>query len=368
MAPISIVHINAEMVWGGGETQTYYLVQALRSLGYRQVVTCQPNSALAKRCVKDGIPVHLIKMPTQFSLRAVFQLRRVMREGNFSIVHFHTSRAHTLGVLAAFGVGGLVRVVTRRMEHRTGGWWKISFLYNRGVDKVVAISESVRHMLLKAGVQDDKVCVILAGVEINKFMSGERQFWRNRFELAKDDPVVGFVGGLTWRKGIEILLHAAPSLLVKYPTCRILLVGDGPLREPLVRMAHQLGIDHNVVLAGRHEDVTGILAAIDVFVLPSLREGLGVAVLEAMAAAKPVVASRVGGLSESVVDGETGFLVPPGDHEALGRSILVLLNDPGLRERFGKAGRERVEAKFSVEAMVRQYETLYQELPSTVCH
>jgi glycosyltransferase involved in cell wall biosynthesis len=368
MGSINVLHINAEMNWGGGETQTYYLIQALKDRGYRQSVACQPESALAKRCTKDGIPVHLVRMPTQFSLSAVIRLRHILQAEKFQLIHFHTSRAHTIGVLASLGIPALSRIVTRRMEHRTGGWLKVIFLYNRGVDKVVAISESVRQVLLKAGARNDKVSVIPSAVEVDNFRSGERQLWRDHFRFAMDDPVVGVVGSLTWRKGIEILLQAAPSLFVKHPNCRILLVGDGPLRQHLVHTATQLGISHNVLFAGHHEDVAGILAAIDIFVLPSLREGLGVAVLEAMAAARPVVASRVGGIPESVIDGETGFLVPPGDHEALSRSIIRLLDDPPLREQFGKAGREQVEAKFSVEAMVQQYEALYQELLSAACH
>jgi glycosyltransferase involved in cell wall biosynthesis len=133
-------------------------------------------------------------------------------------------------------------------------------------------------------------------------------------------------------------------------------------------MTTELGVNRSVVFPGFVDDIPGILALSDIAVLPSLKEAAGGAVLEAMAAGKPVVASRVGGIPESVVDGTTGFLVPPGDSEALSRSIIRLLDDPPLRQQFGKAGRERVEAKFSIEGMVQQYEALYQELLSAPCH
>lgn len=368
MDPINVLHINAEMNWGGGETQTHYLIQGLKDRGFQQSVACQPGSALAKRCLKDGIPVHLVKMPTQFSLSAVIQLRRIIRERNFRIVHFHTSRAHTLGVLAALGVGNVIRVVTRRIEHRSGGWWKAHLLYNRACHAVVATAQAVKDVLISAGVSPNKLRVIPSGVDLKRFESGNGTVWRNQLNIACDALVIGYVGKLSRGKGIDILLRAVPAVVEKYPTVCILIVGEGPERDYLEGLAAQMEIRARTVFPGFLDDIPGILAAVDILVLPSLKEAAGGVVREAMAARKPVVASRVGGLPESVVDGKTGFLVSPEDHEALGRSIIELLDNPVLRERFGKAGREQAKAKFSIEAMVQQYEALYQELLSTACH
>src|SRR5262245_21736484 len=368
MAPINVLHINSEMSWAGGETQTHYLIQSLRDRGYQQSVACQPDSALAKRCMKEDIPVHRVNMPTQSSLSAVIRLRRIMQAEKFQIIHCHTSRAHTLGVVVSLGVPGLTRVVTRRMEHRTGGWWKVTLLYNRGVEAVVGVCEAVRDVFLSAGVKVDLLRVIPSSVDTKKFAKGDGELWRHRLEFSGDATVISLVAILTWRKGGEILLRAVPNILRKHPTCRILIAGDGPSRPALERMTTELGVDHSVVFTGFVDDIPGILAVSDIVVLPSLKEAAGGAVLEAMAAGKPVVASRVGGIPESVVDEETGLLVSAGDYEALSRAIIRLLDNPALRAEFGRTGRARGEAKLSVYAMCRQYDILYHELLMARAH
>jgi glycosyltransferase involved in cell wall biosynthesis len=362
MAPINVLHINAEMGWGGGETQTYYLIQGLKDHGYQQSVACQPRSALANRCHKDGIPVHLVKMPTQFSLRALIQLRRVIQEEKIRIIHFHTSRAHTLGVMASLGLGNVIRVVTRRIAHRPGSWWRTRLLYNRGSDAVVAISEAVKGVLISAGVATTKLGVIPSGVDLKKFASGNGLLWRTQLDLPSDSLVIGYVGKLSRGKDIDTLLRAAQAVVVQYPTSRALIVGEGPYRAQLERLAVELEISSQVIFPGFLEDIPGILAAIDILVLPSFKEAASNVIREAMAAGKPVIASRVGGVPECVVDGETGFLVAPGDNEAISRSILRLLENPSLRDQFGKAGRHRVETHFSIGQMICQYENLYQDL------
>ena len=367
MDPIKLLHINAEMGWGGGETQTYYLIQALRARDYRQAVACQPESALARRCEKDRVPAFLAKMSTQFSVGAVARLRRVMWEGNFQIIHCHTSRAHTLGVLAALGMDTVKSVVTRRIEHRPGNWWKTQLIYNQGTDAIVAISEAVKEVLISAGVLPDKLQVIQSGVDLERFKAGNGQLWRNRFRLPSDSLVVGYVGKLSQGKGVDVLIRTIPGIVARRPASHFLIVGDGPCREEFECLAAELKVGAHVTFPGFVEDVPGVLAALDIFVMPSFKEAAGGAVREAMAAGKPVIASRVGGLPEGVVDGETGFLVPPGDHESLSRSILALVDDSTLRERFGTMGRERARLKFSVETMVRQYDAFYRSVLSVGC-
>lgn len=362
MDPINILHINTEITWGGGETQTLCLMQGLNDRRYQQFVACQPESAIASRCRKEGIPVHLIKMPSQFSLPAVLQLRLLIRSRNFHIVHCHTSRAHTLGVLASIGTEKIFLVVTRRIEHRRESWWKTKLIYNCYSDAVVAISEAVKDVLLSSGVVARKVRVIPSGVDLKRFEGGSGVAWRNQLNIPHDELVIGYVGKLSRGKGIDVLLRAIPAVVDKHPGVRILIVGEGPDRSHFEALVAHLQVRSHVIFTGFLQDIPGILAAVDVFVLPSLKEAAGGVVREAMAAQKPVVAARVGGIPESVVDGVTGFLVPPGDHESLSRAIIELLNAPEVRERFARVGRERVEARFSLEAMVRQYQALYHEL------
>ena len=362
MDSLRILHINPEMAWGGGENQLHYLISALKHRGHFQTLVCQPGSILSTRLAQEGSPIETIRMRNELSILGIKHLRRIFRKGQFDVVHFHTARAHMLGALATWPPDPPIRIATRRMEHRTGGLLKALFLYNWLTDTTVAISQSVRHALLQVGVRDHKLRIIHDGVDISRFEDHVPQQWRQKLGIEENAPVVGFIGSLIKKKGIEFLLQAGPQILEKHPYCRFLLIGTGPLQSQLEQLATSLEIRHSVIFAGPQTDIPSILAAMDIFVLPSLQEGLGVSVLEAMAAGKPIVASRVGGLPESVLQGETGFLVNPGDQDELARSLLGLLEDPGLRTRLGQAGKNRVETHFSSEQMALQYEALYWEL------
>jgi glycosyltransferase involved in cell wall biosynthesis len=174
--------------------------------------------------------------------------------------------------------------------------------------------------------------------------------------------VIGAVSRLAWKKGVSHLLDAVPSLLEAVPEVTVLLVGDGPLRGDLEAQAARLGVAGRVLFLGPRRDASTLLPAFDVLVLPSVVEGMSNTLLEAMAARLPVVATDVGGNPEVVVDGETGFLVPPGDPGRLAAATLKLLQAPEMARDMGAAGRRRVEAHYRADAMVRRIEGLYDGL------
>ena len=362
MDSLRILHINPEMAWGGGENQLHYLMSALKQRGHVQTLVCQPGSILSTRFTQEGYPIETIRMRNELSIAGMKHIRKIFRKGPFDVVHFHTARAHMLGAIATCTSAPPIRIATRRMEHRTGGLLKALILYNRLTDTTVAISQAVRDALLQAGTRHHKVRIIPDGVDISLFENNDPQPWRQKLGIDEKAPVIGFIGSLIRKKGIEFLLRAGPPILEKHPSCRFLVVGEGHLQSDLEQLVTNLGMTDSVIFTGRQTDIPGILAAMDVFVLPSLQEGLGVSALEAMAAEKPIVASRVGGLPESVVHGETGFLVKPEDADELAGSLLRLLGDPDLCRRFGLAGKKRVATHFSSNQMALQYEALYWEL------
>jgi glycosyltransferase involved in cell wall biosynthesis len=175
-------------------------------------------------------------------------------------------------------------------------------------------------------------------------------------------PAIASVGRLSPEKGQATLLRAMPALLGVSPDARVLLCGEGPEQDALRKLASELGISDRVEFLGFVPDVRPVLAAANVFVMPSLTEGLGVAALEAMAMAKPVVASAVGGLPESIADGESGLLVPAGDPEALSAAVLALLRNPGRARMMGAAGRDRALEHYDRPVVVAQVMKLYQEV------
>jgi glycosyltransferase involved in cell wall biosynthesis len=244
---------------------------------------------------------------------------------------------------------------------RRGPWTDL--LYNRSVAAVVAISEEVRRRLVDAGVRRERIVVIHSGVEPPAGMPGPagRAAARARFGIG-EELAIGIVAALERRKGHDVLLRALAALDAEVPPWRCLVCGGGSQHEPLLRLAADLGVEARVGFLGEQSQVADVLAALDVFVMPSRHEGLGVAVLEAMAMALPVVASAVGGLPEAVEQGRTGLLVPSDDPVALATALGELGRDRERARRMGAAGRERVLAEFSMEALTDRYETLYDEV------
>jgi glycosyltransferase involved in cell wall biosynthesis len=279
-------------------------------------------------------------------VRAVPTLRRLARAAD--VVHFHTARAHAMAPWLA-GLDAR-RIVTRRMDYvpRGGAWAR--FLYNRAVDHVIAISDGVRTALLASGVEPGRIRVVPSGVDVAAFGAppGARERLRAEWGVPADAVLAGVVGVLETRKGHATLVDAAARLP---PDVSLALVfcGAGSQEEALRARAAARGV--RVWFAGFRTDVAACLTALDLAVLPSLHEGLGVAALEAMAAGRAVVASRVGGLAEVVVDGESGRLVAPGDADALATTLAELARDAGVRRAMGAAGRRRVAAHYSLAAM-----------------
>ncbi len=292
-------------------------------------------------------------------MRAGAHLRALV--AGHDVVHFHTARAHAL---APFCRGrGARLVVTRRMDYVPRGGVYARWLYNRAVDAVIAISEGVRTALLRAGVRADRIRVVPSGIDVTAVDAppGARAAVRAAWHVEADDVLVLVLGALERRKGHAVLLDAARRLASQRPALRYVFAGDGSERAALAGAAHELG--DRVVFAGFRQDVGACLAAADVVALPSLHEGLGVAALEAMAAGRPVVASRVGGLAEVVVDGETGLFAEPGEPESLATALATLASDRDLRARLGEGGRRRVLARYTAARMAEGTLACYGEAP-----
>jgi glycosyltransferase involved in cell wall biosynthesis len=332
------------------------LLSHLSRWGHENHLLCHPDSPLEQAARRIEVRTSPIGIRNEIDLRAVVPLRRLLRVGGYDILHFHTKRAHALSFWLGRPAGGLRRVVTRRMDYPMRRNWYERALYNRKVDGVIAISEKIAALLIEGGVARKKIRVIYSGVDI--------AFFDNRSESTERDsaPVVGMVAALEERKGHRFLFEAAAELKRGGDRLHYKIAGDGPELEKLRALAAALGLQAEIEFVGFVSDVAAFLASIDLFVLPSLFEGLGVAALEAMAAGKPVIATEVGGLSELVEDRRTGLLVPPGDAHALARAIHELVSQDDLMRELGENGRRRVAERFTMERMARQNEAYYYEL------
>jgi len=229
--------------------------------------------------------------------------------------------------------------------------------------KFIAVSTAVKEDLMRLGIKEERIVVINNGVTLAAIGDKRNSFSiRTQHSLPPDGFVVGTVGRLEPEKGHAILLETIKRLEQLIPELRVIIVGEGSLLGYLIREAKRLGIDGRVIFCGYQPHIGDLLSAMDVFVLPSFAEGFGLALVEAMARAKPIVATRVGGICDIVEHGETGLLVPPKDPEGLSHAILRLCEDGTLRDKMGRAGRERVKRLFSIEKTVKNTVGLYEEI------
>ena len=360
---LRILHIDPERNWGGGEVQVLGLLRHLAARGHENHLFAHPNGLLSSRCKDLRVKIHPIVMRNDLDLRCVAALRRCIRESKHDVVHFHTKRAHALAPWLPHGALRPKYVVTRRMDYPEARNWYTNLLYNRRVDGVVAISQTIRDVLIRAGVEERKIRVICSGIDPVIFENAQSP----RAALA-NGTVVGCLARLEERKGHRYLLEAAAILKTGGLKIQYRIAGDGPLRVRLEEQATHLGLGEDVRFLGFVTDIAEFFAGIDIFAMPSLYEGLGVAALEAMAASKPIIATRVGGLVESVVDNVTGILVPPRDPAALAAALAKLIRAPGLVLSMGKQGRELVRQRYSLEQMAMQNESYYQALVARPAH
>jgi glycosyltransferase involved in cell wall biosynthesis len=355
---MKIVHLDAHVPWRGGEQQVVYLSRFLYEHGYDSLVVCPPHSALYQRAREAGVPTRALRMRHEADLVAAWQLGYALRRQQVDILHMHTPHAHTIGVLACLLAPKVRKVVSRRVDfppiRNLFSRWK----YLRPEVQYLAVSEAVRQVLIDSGIPPHRVQTVYSGVDLRRF--DEVPQAPSLFPTGM--RVVGTVGHLAGHKGHRYLLDATRYLLQSEPQVRVVIAGDGALRTTLQAQAASLGIADRVCLTGFRHDILGLMQRFEVFVFPSYLEGLGTAMLDAMALRKPVVATRAGGILEVVQDGVTGLLVRPRDPEALAQAVLYLLRRPEQARAFGEAGRKRVEQYFTAEQMAVQTLHVYRRL------
>jgi L-malate glycosyltransferase len=364
MRPMRVLHINTERTWRGGELQTLQLARGLAERGHASHVVAQPGSPLAGKASDAGLPVHELRMRGEADPVAVFALATVLRRTLPDIVHMHTSHAHTLGVLASRMTRIGKRVVSRRVDFSIfRNKLKASAIkYRYGVDRYVTVSRAIRDVLVKDGIAPERIRVVHSGIVPERFDGVVPADLRAELSLPPDARLVGNVAHFGWHKAQEVLVRAAKILAETHPAAVVLLVGDGDCRAKVEEEANSLGLTGNTVrFLGFRDDVPEVLAALDVFVMSSILEGLCTSILDALAARRPVVASRVGGIPE-ILEGGNGILVPPSDPEALAAAIGRVLDDGAMATAMAEQGRRTVEKNFSVDATVSGTVAVYREL------
>ena len=306
-------------------------------------------------------------------LRVLWQLVRLMRRVRPDIVHTHTAKAGALGRLAAWMTRAPVVVHTYHghvfqgyfSRSRTRVFLAIERALARVTDRIITVSDAVRSDLLRLRIGSaDRLVVVPLGLDLDRFARAESKAGELRAELGLDatTPLVGIVARLVPIKAHDTFLEAAASVVKELPRVRFIVVGDGERRAELEALARRLDLAHAVRFLGWRGDLDRVYADLDLVALSSLNEGSPVALIEAMAAGRAVVATAVGGVPDLVRDGEHGLLVAAGDAADLARQILLLLRDPARRREMGARGRRRVLGAFGADRLLADIDRLYQQL------
>jgi glycosyltransferase involved in cell wall biosynthesis len=310
-------------------------------------------------------------------VRALWAARRLISARAPAIVHTHMAKAGTIGRMAALSVRPRPRIVHTFHGHVLRGYFgPLRSRFFRLLERwlatkttaLIAVSPQVRDDLVALGVAPkERFVVIRLGIELDERVAGEadgRADNRRYLGIPGDRFAVGWIGRMTAVKRTDDILVAFKRLRDSGVDAVLCLVGDGPDRPGLERRAHELGVIRDTVFLGYQEDVAPFYSAFDALILPSTNEGTPVSAIEALAAGRPVVATRVGGVPDVVRDGEDGFLVEAGDTDQLADRLERLARDPALRERMGKQGRERVLPRYAVTRLVQDVDELYRSLLS----
>ena len=360
--PRVIFHLDDASTWRGGEQQVLYLHRGLLAHGHDSRVICRTGSAFHERLRQERLPHYAIGIHGGHDPGAAWRIRRLLARPR-ALLHTHTSHAHDLGLWAS-RLGARARfVVSRRVDFPLGrGWTGRRKYLNRRVDRYLAISSAVETELLRGGIEASRIRRVPSGVDLSRFEAVEPDLrWRAGFDLSPGQLLFCNVAALAPHKDHTTLIRAFRRFLDLGGSGKLVILGEGELRSRLETLRSQLGLGADVLMPGFEAAILPRLKAADIFVMSSKTEGLGTSILDAMALARPVIASRAGGIVDAVEHDRTGLLVPPEDPDALARALLHLQGSASSRQRMGLAGLEKVE-EFDVRRTVDLTLAAYAEL------
>lgn len=357
---MNVLHLDEQTGWRGGEQQASWLIQGLVRHGHRVFISGKAAGEFL-RAPHGGIEVTRIPLPflSEFDLYTAWRLSRVILSQKIDIVHAHSSHAHGMAILARRFAGCGKVVVSRRVSfepkpNRLNRWKYLE------PDMLVAVSGKVAEVLRDYGIPENKRTVVYSSVDLGRL--DVPPLPRTELGIPADAPLLVSAGALVGHKDHETLINAFPRVLEAFPDARLLIAGEGELRSSIENLLTSLGLTNAITLLGHRKDVPRLTRAADLYVSSSWSEGLGTSVLEALACATPVVATVAGGVPEMVLPGQTGYLVPNRNPQALAEAILASLTHREQAREMARKGRALVEERFTPDKMVQGTLAVYERL------
>jgi glycosyltransferase involved in cell wall biosynthesis len=357
-----VIHVLTDTNIGGAGRYLFNLISGWSHSRYELIVVCPGGGELERQLRKMGVNLYTVNGgESSFKVEHVKTLCEIISKQKADIVHTHASLS---GRIAGKLLGSKV-VITRHGISRVNkgliGRNMTRFISRVLTDKMIAISRAVKINLIETGVPAHMIQIIYNGIDLSKFESAN-PILRVQFNIPQSIPVLGMVARLVPEKGCDVALKAMQAVLKEIPEALMVIIGDGPLKQHLEDLCSELNIQDSVVFLGYQEHVENLVADFDVFLMPSITEGLGLALLEAMSLSKPVIASETGGIPEVVKNGISGILVPPGDENALTQATVSVINSEEYARDLGRAAKDTVFRKFSSKHMADKTMDIYDQI------
>ena len=372
---IKILHISATSTGGVG----YHLLMLARYINkdfFELAFALPSDSHFYYKILKEGVKVYNLKIsrnPWTFkNLQAFYKLWKIIKKNDFDIVHTHTSVGGFIGRVIA-KIKGIPLVLWSihgwafNYPYGSLGRRKFFKIIEKGLDHLtdyyIAVSKNMKQVGIEASITNSKkIKVIHHGIEITNKVHTNLTTAKEEFGIDKNSPVIGTIGRLEPQKSVDDLIKAVSYLKDKYSNIKLILVGDGPLRKNLEELAQELNIKNNIIFTGWKKDVNKYIACMDIFCFSSRWESFGIALLEAMRARKPIIATCVGGIPEIVENEKGGILVPPQSPKYLANAVDYLLFNKKVREKMGNYNKNQIKKKFDIRKVIRKYENFYKEI------
>lgn len=371
-----ILYVIENIFFGGGERVFAQIINGLDKEKFEIYVASLPDGIFEEK-IKASAKLLPFKLRNRFSLLRIYRLAKIMKEKNIQIVHSQGGRADFFVRIAAkiAKVPAVISTIAMPVEgYNVGLLRKVIYVTldrfsERLVDKFIVVSEALRKRLIrKHGIASERIVKIYNGVEIEKlnYDSANTSSVRKELNVEATALLIGTIGRLVWQKGLTYFMRAVKQIVdgkwQMAEQTKFLIVGEGRERKRLESMAHSLNLGDKIIFTGFRSDIKEILYSLDILVLSSVREGQPITLLEAMALGKPIVATNIEGINETVIDGETGILVPPKDSHALAEAIVCLLKDNKKAQKMAQAARKVVEERFNLKDKINQHKQLYETI------
>lgn len=365
----TILHLISSAGFYGAESMLVALASEQRKAGLNPVIgvlknSQNPNLEIAERAQQRGLEVKILECCGLIDWKTLQELRFFVRSRSINLVHSHGYKTNVFSHLALRSER-IPRVTTchgtRLLDLKLVFYNYLDRLLLRYFDQVVCVSPILKEQALHSGVRTEKVSVIDNGIDLEEFDSLSASSVCESVRLHQEDIVVGTVAALSVEKGQRYLIEAAASVCRDIPNIRLVFVGDGPLAADLKSMVRDAGLENKVKFTGIRKDIVALLHVFDIFVLPSLQEGLPMALLEAMLAGRAVIATDVGAIPRVIANGTDGLLVPARDSAALARALGKLAINLNMRQSLGIRAKEKIVREFSAKRMAEEYSRVYQQ-------